>query len=242
MEKEGKLARPVLSWPTRHRAGYDLRNQRQVEPDFSLSEKHVPKLPLIAPVCYLHQFPLFQSWQGLIPLQNYIYPLRQCELFGRNITCPHEAIDVLQKMNGGEYHSGSWCLGVPFLAGRNMTRDDRMKDWVGGGVNETDLHILRDKSKELHDRGLGSFWELYGGGEGGLPAGWSSADDPTSKKTYYYNAASVVSQWDKPQGGSGEYTCEGIPFSELVKRGRNTQEKCPPTKNSQGLEDYEDTQ
>jgi len=67
-------------------------------------------------------------------------------------------------------------------------------------TNCANFSFLQDASSGLND-------SLCAGrgpapGHKGLPAGWESAVDPNSGKTYFYNHTLGKSQWDKPEDRS----------------------------------------
>ncbi|CAD7963653.1 unnamed protein product [Amoebophrya sp. A25] len=115
----------------------------------------------INPLCYLGDMPVFQSWGGFVPLRDYLLPLSRCTLFDRGIPCPRESLDLLSRFNGGEYENPDFCLAIPYLAGRNLHKDSRMKNLEHDVLNAADLNLLKETSQSLSQNGFQSFTKLW---------------------------------------------------------------------------------
>ncbi|CAD7936350.1 unnamed protein product [Amoebophrya sp. A120] len=174
--------------------------------------------PPVNPLCYLGKMPVFQAWEGFLPLEEYLYPLKKCTLFDRTISCPNHAIDILKKFNANEYQNPGFCLALPYLAGRNLHRDKRMKNLEFDAFNEQDYERVYQKSLELQSEGFTSFAELFR--DLRIEGGSQDVEQVGEKRK--------------------ELLCDGNSFKDLQQRAVDHLRMCPPVRAQHGMEDYED--
>jgi len=118
-----------------------------------------------------------------------------CGVLRSKLIVPHASPHVVQLAGmadasraAGRKTQGS-DVGLSHTVQRGLAGTESVEELLGLGS----VHANKPFAERMHLLGNQQAVDL------GLPAGWTELVDPTTHRTYYFNAASKVTTWDIPQ-------------------------------------------